>query len=1556
MTVSAANPTLITTPSPDTVTLGTTSVRLKDTADLENGYFPTGDITFELFRGSTLVHTEMVTVNGNGIYTTPTGFTLPTSGTVTGTYQWDATYSGDASNSLVSDNNADDEQVTVSAASPAIVTTANPTGTIMLGTTSLTLNDTAVLAGGYNPTGTLLFTLKQGGATVFTQTDTVTGNGTYTTAGFTLPTTGTVTGTYTWTVAYSGDGNNNAANDQGGAAEQVTVSAASPTLTTAPTPATVTLGATTPPLLTDTATLSGGFDPTGDITFELFRGSTLVHTEMVAVSGDGAYTTPTGFTLPTTGTATGTYQWDATYSGDVNNSSVSDNNAADEQVTVSAASPMIVTIANPTGTITLGTTSPTLNDTADLESGYNPTGTLLFTLKQGGATVFTQTDAVTGNGTYTTPGLTLPTTGTVTGTYTWTVAYSGDGNNNAANDQGGAAEQTVVSAASPTLTTAPNLTTVTLGATAPPLLTDTADLEGGYFPTGDITFELFRGSTLVHTEMVAVSGNGAYTTPTGFTLPTSGTVAGTYEWVAIYTGDDNNSEVSDSNPAAEQVTVIPASPTLVTTASPTTVTLPAPVPTFLTDTADLTGGFNPGGNVVFTLTGPGGFSYTQTDAVSGNGTYTASTTLPTTGTVAGTYTWTANYEGDNNNAAAADQGGVAEQTVVGSASLTLVTIASPNVTLPTGPPGTVTLSDSAFLSGGQSPTGSIVFTLTGPGAFSYTQTDTVSGNGTYSAQTTLPTTVTVAGTYTWTAHYGGDPNNNAANDQGGVAEQTVVSPASPTLVTTASSLAITLGTTSPTLNDTADLENGYNPTGMLLFTLKQGGATVFTQTDAVTGNGMYTTAGFTLPPTGTATGTYTWTVAYGGDGNNAAATDQGGAAEQTVVSPASLTLVTTAGSAITLVGATAPTLTDSAVLSGGYFPTGAITFTLTGPGGFAFTEDVTVNGNGAYTASTTLPTTVAGVYTWTAHFGGDGNNNAANDQGGAAEQVMVAAASPTLTTTPDPITVTLGATAPPTLTDSATLADGANPTGTITFTLVYNTTTVDTETVQVNGNGAYATPTGFTLPSSGTATGTYQWDAIYSGDGNNNAASDDNAVAEQVTVSAASPTITTTPNPTTDLVGGTLQDVADLAGGFDPTGSITFSLYAPGVDPTVGPAAHTETITVSGNGTYATTVGFVANASGTWHWVAIYTGDSNNNLASSGPLDEPVVIPAQSVLTLTKTVDDAQPLFGEQVTYTFTLHNTGPGTAMNVSVSDPFPPGLAFISANPSQGTFDPVTDVWTVGSLAAGTTATMQATAVVQVLGPLVNTATASAVNIDPSLSNLTSSAGLTVFRTANLVSKAFFLADPVGDPPAASESAPSTTSSKPTAAEAAALPSAGAGLDLPAGAATTTPPVPTSPTAAVPAVAPPGNNGALLSGGGGGSPDGDATTNGNDQEPPTSSATEAAPPVEPILQNGTAAPAAADERLRVLDWLFANLGAERQPFSLLRLAAPSSCLATVLPEQAAGAWAVQPEGAPAKTANESAVVGLFATALAAAGLSGAAAGVPAKKRSPRLRGAGRR
>ena len=105
---------------------------------------------------------------------------------------------------------------------------------------------------------------------------------------------------------------------------------------------------------------------------------------------------------------------------------------------------------------------------------------------------------------------------------------------------------------------------MTLGTTAP-TLTDTATLSGGYFETGSITFTLYLGNTLVDTEAVSVHGNGTYTTPAGYTLPTSGGVTGTYQWDASFTGDTNNAVSSEANAPAERTMVVAASPSIVTT-------------------------------------------------------------------------------------------------------------------------------------------------------------------------------------------------------------------------------------------------------------------------------------------------------------------------------------------------------------------------------------------------------------------------------------------------------------------------------------------------------------------------------------------------------------------------------------------------------------------------------------------------------------------------------------------------------------------------------------------------------------------------------------------------------------------------------------------------------------------------------------------------------------------------------------------------------------------------------------------------------------------------------
>jgi uncharacterized repeat protein (TIGR01451 family) len=245
-------------------------------------------------------------------------------------------------------------------------------------------------------------------------------------------------------------------------------------------------------------------------------------------------------------------------------------------------------------------------------------------------------------------------------------------------------------------------------------------------------------------------------------------------------------------------------------------------------------------------------------------------------------------------------------------------------------------------------------------------------------------------------------------------------------------------------------------------------------------------------------------------------------------------------------------------------------------------------------------------------------------------------------------------------------------------------------------------------------------------------------------------------------------------GSYHGTGSITFRLYAPGVSPITGPAAYTEVVsTVNGDGTYHTTTGFVSNATGTWHWLATYTGDPNNHGAASGLLDEPVTIGAEADLAMSKVATPSQPILGQNVTYTLTVHNQGPDAATNVVVTDQFPSGVALVGPiSLSQGVFNPATGVWSVGILPDGGSAILTVTGKVQVLGPITNTATAQADELDPDVADNSASVTVTGMRPPNMVSKLFFIDSfdpPAGDPAAAlftagAESARVAAASSPT------------------------------------------------------------------------------------------------------------------------------------------------------------------------------------------------
>src|SRR5205823_3172972 len=129
-------------------------------------------------------------------------------------------------------------------------------------------------------------------------------------------------------------------------------------------------------------------------------------------------------------------------------------------------------------------------------------------------------------------------------------------------------------------------------------LNDTAHVTGGFHPSGSVTFSLYGPSDqackIGRASWRAVDlASGAAATSDGPVAQ----LAGTYRWTASYGGDANN-ESASSGCAAEPVEIAKASPSLVTAAGGGALGAP------LNDTAHVTGGFHPSGNVVFSLYGP----------------------------------------------------------------------------------------------------------------------------------------------------------------------------------------------------------------------------------------------------------------------------------------------------------------------------------------------------------------------------------------------------------------------------------------------------------------------------------------------------------------------------------------------------------------------------------------------------------------------------------------------------------------------------------------------------------------------------------------------------------------------------------------------------------------------------------------------------------------------------------------------------------------------------------------------------------------------------------------
>jgi hypothetical protein len=557
-------------------------------------------------------------------------------------------------------------------------------------------------------------------------------------------------------------------------------------------------------------------------------------------------------------------------------------------------------------------------------------------------------------------------------------------------------------------------------------------------------------------------------------------------------------------------------------------------------------------------------------------------------TTAGDYTFhLQTFDGDNNS----DAGdcGFAEWKLHVKAQPTIGTQASAG-----GPIGTV-IHDTATVSGGQSPTGNVTFSLYAPGDTTCQTplslpdpTEPLSG----SSATSDNFTTAAVGTYHWRAHYDGD-DNNATAISGCESEPVVITKAQPEINTVPSDG----GAVGVSISDTATLSGGHNPTGNVTFQLFAPGdtscetpLTLPTPTEDLSGLSATSDSYNT-----TTVGTYHWIATYNGDANNFTATS-GCQAEPVTTVPASPSISTASSDSVVVGGS----ISDTAHLTGGFNPTGTITFTLYGPGDTTCATPLsssgkTVAGDGFYTSNPVV-TSLAGTYRWIASYSGDANNNpASGDCNDEFESVVVTQASPAISTSASDSVVVGGQ-----ITDTAHLTGGFSPTGTITFTLygpgdTTCATPISTTGKTVAGDGFYTS-----APFTTTLAGTYRWIASYSGDANNKAvAGACNDEFESVVVTKAQGTIATVAAGANLVAGkaGLVGDSAAFVGAYHPTGNVVFTLYNADCSVSTG---ITGSGTISNTGTAAFSSAWTPAAAGTYSWKAAYAGDANNAAFTTG--------------------------------------------------------------------------------------------------------------------------------------------------------------------------------------------------------------------------------------------------------------------------------------------------------------------------------------------------------------------
>ncbi len=412
-----------------------------------------------------------------------------------------------------------------------------------------------------------------------------------------------------------------------------------------------------------------------------------------------------------------------------------------------------------------------------------------------------------------------------------------------------------------------------------------------------------------------------------------------------------------------------------------------------------------------------------------------------------------------------------------------------------GPVGTE-LNDTASLSGGSSPTGSVTFKLFPPadatcaGAPVFTQVDAAAAYQTGPGYVSL-----VAGVYHWTADYAGDANNNATSSPCTAEPVTITKLTSETVTNIHNGahgvvLSVPIGTG---VHDNAHVTgSGPTPTGNVVFNLYSNqqctGATTTT-------NGALSSGFAESGTTTVAAGGLGYIAYYQGDANYNPSIGICEPLDATKLDPLPVTEIHNAAHVNQGVSAPAgSTVHDKATVGGlvnSPIPTGTVDFTFytgslscTGTSTASGTG-VALNGSGIADPSSAQGPLAPGSYSFKAHYNGDAVYNPADAQ---CEPLTITKLTPTVNTTihnAAEATVT-SVNASTTVHDQANVTgSGATPTGNVDFTWYTNGSC--TPAGVASGTGIVLDGGGIAHPSTSqtpVAPGNYSFRAHYNGDAN----------------------------------------------------------------------------------------------------------------------------------------------------------------------------------------------------------------------------------------------------------------------------------------------------------------------------------------------------------------------------------------------------------------------------------------------------------------------------------------